>query len=85
LGNKTSLTEEIQNISTPMNGQIGQEGKDGVKSIEAERSTTVKEEEGLHTPHFVEDDDDKFEPSSSTDQNELGNIPSIQPNELVED
>ena len=81
MGNKTSLTEEIQNISTPMNGQNAQEGKYGIKSIEDERSTTVKEEEGLYTPHFVEDDDVKFEPSSSTDQNEIGNIPSLQPND----
>ena len=57
-----------------MNGQNAQESKDGVKSSEAEMSTTIKEEEGLETPHFVEgDDDEKIEPSSSTDQIELGN------------
>jgi hypothetical protein len=73
---KTSLTEEIQNISTSMNGQNAQESKEGVKSSEAERSTTIREEEGLQTPHFVEDEDDeKIEPSTTTDKNALGNTP----------
>jgi hypothetical protein len=74
------LTEEIQNVSTPMNGQNAQESKEGVKSSEAERSTTIREEEGLQTPHFVEDEDDeKIEPSTSTDQNSLANTPVMQP------
>jgi hypothetical protein len=74
------LTEEIQNFSTPMNVQNAQESKEGVKSSEAERSTTIREEEGLQTPHFVEDEDDeKIEPSASTDQNALANSPVMQP------
>ena len=74
------MTEEIQNVSTPMNGQNAQESKEGVKSSEAERSTTIREEEGLQTPHFVEDEDDeKIEPSTSTDQNSLANTPVMQP------
>ena len=78
-GYKTSLTEEMQNLSTPMNDKNAQERQDGVKSSEAERSTTVKEEEGLLTPHFIEDDDDgKIEPSSSSDQNALGNTSGKQ-------